>query len=308
MNSVWVTSWLCGLVATLGCGSVGNSGPIDARSDAPPDAPAVCAPDGAFDPPVLVPGFGTGVVEAAAHFSPDELNMYFAANYPDSAGAFDLYLASRSKITDPFGKPANLTVLNTTASDADPSVGVDELTVVFYSNRVANEGLHIYVATRSSPLAQFGKPELLGGVAAPAVTSNDATPFLTADGQELWFSSDRGGNYDVWRASRAGAGFANPQAVLALNTANREILPVVSADRLTVYFTTERGAATQAEDIWFAHRATLADEFSAPRPVPSINTVANDHPSWLSPDNCRLYITSNVAGTDDLYVATRHPP
>lgn len=299
MKPLWVRSWLCGLGLALGCGSVASPGARDAMP--------VCDPDGAFDPPVLMPGFGTSVAEAAAHLSTDELTMYFAATYAGGLGAFDLYTAKRSRIEDPFGIPASLTALNTAAADADPSVSADELTVVFYSNRIANEGNHIYVATRSSPLAAFGAPAPLAGVAAPTVTDTDFTAFLSADGQELWFASNRGGNFDLWRAPRTGAGFASPEAVAALNTADLEIIPVLSADRLTVYFSTSRGAATQNQDIWIAHRATVTGEFSAPHPVEGVNTTGNDHPSWLSPDNCRLYLTSNVSTTDDLYVATRQP-
>ena len=306
MNSLCIRSWMCALGLTLGCGSVAGSGGHDAGSGAR-DAVPVCDPDGAFEPPVLMQGFGTSVSEAAAHLSPDELTMYFAATYAGGLGAFDLYTANRSRIDDPFGVPASLTALNSAAPDADPSVSADGLTVVFYSKRNADEGNRIYIATRSSPLAPFGAPAPLAGVAAPTATNSDLTAFLTADGQELWFASDRAGNLDIWRAPRAGAGFTNPEAVAVLNTADVEIIPVLSADRLTVYVATSRGAATQNQDIWLAHRATVTSEFSAPHPAVGVNTAGNDHPSWLSPDNCRLYLTSNVAASDDLYVATRRP-
>lgn len=303
MKPLWERSWLCGLSLALGCGSVAS-----ARDAMPaPDAKPVCDPDGAFDPPVLQQGFGTGAAEAAARLSPDELTMYFAANYADTLGLFDLYSVSRGRVDEPFGKATNLTVLNSPATDADPSVSGDGLTLVFYSNRVENQGLRLYVATRSSPLAAFGAPAPLGGVAAPTMTNNDFTAFVSADGQELWFSSDRAGNFDLWRAPRVGTSFANPEAVAALNTGEIEIIPVLSADRLTVYFSTNRANVTQGQDIWIAHRTSVTGEFSAPHPVEGVNTMGNDHPSWLSPDNCRLYLNTNLSGTDDLYVATRQP-
>jgi hypothetical protein len=57
--------------------------------------------------------------------------------------------------------------------------------------------------------------------------------------------------------------------------------------------------------IYVATRPTTATAFGAPTIVPNVNTDADDGPSWISPNGCRLYLSSDVAGTNDIYVATR---
>lgn len=54
-----------------------------------------------------------------------------------------------------------------------------------------------------------------------------------------------------------------------------------------------------------ATRATPGGTFGPATLVPNVNTSADDGPSWISPDGCRLYISGNVRGNNDIYVATR---
>ena len=58
---------------------------------------------------------------------------------------------------------------------------------------------------------------------------------LRADGQELWFNSDRGqpGVPDIFRAAGSGATFAAPVSVTELNTAYKDFHPTLSSDALT---------------------------------------------------------------------------
>jgi len=39
--------------------------------------------------------------------------------------------------------------------------------------------------------------------------------------------------------------------------------------------------------------------------VENVNSAGDDGPSWLSPDGCRMYISSDRAGTNDVFVAQR---
>jgi len=292
------------VVGLAGCGKVAAQQPSDAAADAAPDAALVCDPTAPLGPPMLLPGFAsTTANEFGARLSPDELTIYVVANVPGGKGGHDLYMAQRSSLHEPFGALMPLTALNSTAEEYDPSVSADGLTLVFASNRVTGEGFHLYVSTRRSTLSVFEQPSLLSGVAAPTATNNDLEPFLTADGKELWFASDRSSNYDLYRAAWIGSGFANPQVVGELNTSANELDPTLSADRLTVYFS----RAGQSIDIWTAHRTTVVDGFPTPTPVPVLDTTADDRPNWLSPDNCRLYLMSTITTTWDVYIATRQP-
>ena len=70
--------------------------------------------------------------------------------------------------------------------------------------------------------------------------SSDA--FLTEDGLELYFASDRSGNPDIYRARRGALDqpFAEPEP-LDIDTAAEERDPWLSPDKNTLYFSSNRG-------------------------------------------------------------------
>jgi len=150
----------------------------------------------------------------------------------------------------------------------------------------------------------------MAGVHSPVATDDDLQPFLTADGEELWFLSGRTGNREIFRAQRAGAGFGNPVLVPELSSPSTEQHVMLSADRLTVYFSSNRAGAgtTGGFDVYRAHRSSVGDGFGPPVPVRELNTASDDSARWRSPDNCRLYMHAKVGGAFKLFVATRHPP
>jgi WD40-like Beta Propeller Repeat len=290
------------IVVLSSCGNVESM--RDAASGTPPEVPLdaarTCDPAGRFDTPVPVAGLANG---RTAQFSPDELTVYFMCVIGGSTTE-DICQARRATITDGFGTPSKLGVSSDGAQDFAPTISADELTLIFASDRATN--YRLWVATRSSTLADFVAPGLLAGVASTAVTDVDSQPFLTADGEELWFGSNRPGGNGIWHASRAGSGFATPVAVPQLPGE----FPVLSYDRLTIYYAAppSGGGINSQNDIWVAHRSTINDGFPAATPVTELNTTSAEGATWLSRDNCRLYIESNSSGSSyGIYVAVRQP-
>jgi Tol biopolymer transport system component len=191
-------------------------------------------------------------------------------------------------------------------------VSSDGLTLWFSSDRVAGQGSHIYVATRASTLAAFTGASLAATVNAADPTVSDIQPFVTADSGELWFSSTRTptqGSRDIWYARRTAGGLAAPATDTALNSASFDGVPTLSADRLTVFFDSNRtGTGVKGGfDIWIAHRATADGAFSAPTLVAEVNTTGNDVAGWISDDSCRLYLRNDSSSTTQIFVATRQP-
>jgi hypothetical protein len=56
-----------------------------------------------------------------------------------------------------------------------------------------------------------------------------------------------------------------------------------------------------------ATRATTSDNFGALTPSHELDSAEGEYPTWLSPDQCRLYLTRNVGGQTDIFVASRSP-
>ena len=80
----------------------------------------------------------------------DGLSLYFDSDRPGGFGDLDLYVATRTSTTEPFGNARNLSEsLNTRYRDAGSILSRDELTMYFQSERRGGfGGRDIYVATR----------------------------------------------------------------------------------------------------------------------------------------------------------------
>ncbi|MGE5181709.1 MAG: hypothetical protein ACM31C_06590 [Acidobacteriota bacterium] len=283
--------------------------PVDGPSI---DAATICDPTGTFDAPVPLTGYATALAEGTTRLSPDELTMYISGRFQgEPATDVNIYVATRASKTDNFGSPTQLANINSTANDWDPTVTSDGRMIVYGTTRTSGDATDLYVATRTSTAADFGTPGLLANV--NSLPDDDVQPFITADGQELWFASGRSGGaggHDIYRSAMSGGAFGAPIRVPELSTASDEWMPILSADKLTIYFgTNAAGTNTKGSiDIWTSHRATVTDAWPTPAPVPELNSTGIDTPAWLSADNCRLYFWSTGADPiGNVYVAVRHP-
>jgi hypothetical protein len=72
-----------------------------------------------------------------------------------------------------------------------------------------------------------------------------------------------------------------------------------------LYFRSNRPALIGGENIYMTTRTTAAATFGAPTLVENVNGPTDDGASALSADGCRMYISSDRAGTNDIYVAAR---
>ena len=140
----------------------------------------------------------------------------------------------------------------------------------------------------------------------------DRHPKISPDGLELYFDSDRtGGAKDMFVAIREDPDlpFGEVRPLDELNTADDEAAGHISADGLTLYFSS-RGLGGEGEnDLWLARREDRRDPFGAAENLgPGVNTEFSDSSPSLSVDGLELYFQSRRpggAGLLDLYVATR---
>jgi hypothetical protein len=258
----------------------GDAGPEESRGDAGP-----CVGDETFDPPVLVGGINTqGVIDRAAHLSPDQKTIYFASTRASTSGSglIDrVYFASRSSATDTFSAA---TILLSDGKNWDnPSVTGDEKTLFVNASRgLAAGSENVQITSRSDPSALFDTPGPVQNVAGP---SGSWQPYITPDGSALYYVT--GGTIAV--AAKQANGF--PLSILALPTPSgwSYANPVVSADELTLYFSAHEGQADRG--IQVARRKAKPDAFGPPAPVTELNTILPAQPDWISPDKCTLYLT-----------------
>jgi Tol biopolymer transport system component len=299
MRKIQLKTAVTMLVGLAACGEVQSVAPPDSKSGEPA---AGCDDLAPFGPPTPIAGLSTAGIEDTPRLSDDELTVYFDGRLGTDAN-LNIYVAKRGRVTDGFGAPVRLdTVSDTTFDDWHPSISRDGLEIFLESSKDGTS--HVYVATRTTALAAFSAPSV-----ADRVNGGDAfQPFLTADGTELWFTSTRPGGLgqtDIFHAIKAGEVLDAPIAEVELSSAAWESTPMLSADKLTVYFSSDRPGGAGMVDIWRSHRTSVQDGFPAPKVVPELSSSANEFPGWLSPDNCRIYLTSSRSGNPDIYMATR---
>lgn len=128
--------------------------------------------------------------------SHDGTTLYLVAEDPfDSDIYFSTYSRNRWSKPEEMDKPINSKSMETHAS-----ISADGNTLYFTSNRKGGEGdLDIYKSTLDSK-GKWGKPVSLG----PSVNTlfNEDTPFISADGNTLFFSSeghDGMGGFDIYK-------------------------------------------------------------------------------------------------------------
>lgn len=110
---------------------------------------------------------------------------------------------------------------------------------------------------------RFGVPRPLDDINDPVAKDQD--PTLTEDELEIFFFSDRGGNSDLWRATRTStdAAWEAPTAVTELNSGDIEQGPAVSRDGLRLWFSSSRDPV----GVFVAARPSRTEPFGAPEPI-----------------------------------------
>ena len=144
--------------------------------------------------------------ETCPAVSADGLELYFSSGTrPGGSGKKDIWLSTRPSVEEPWGEPANLgSVVNTVYMDDYIWLSPDGLLLVFDSDRPGGfGGYDLWITRRASRGEPWTIPVNLGsGVNGPGL---EALGALSADGQMLYFCSDRpgglgGGWGDTWQA------------------------------------------------------------------------------------------------------------
>lgn len=108
--------------------------------------------------------------EGCLSLSADGLELYTISDRAGGSGGWDLWVARRETLNDPWQVPVNLgPTINTSAMENFPCLSADGLCLFFASNRSGGSGgLDLYMARRSTASAPWGTPVNLG----PSINSS----------------------------------------------------------------------------------------------------------------------------------------
>ncbi|MHC4243258.1 MAG: LamG-like jellyroll fold domain-containing protein [Planctomycetota bacterium] len=213
-----------------------------------------------------------------------------------------------------FGTPIPVPNVNSSASDENPTISADGLSLYYCSLRPGGYGNYdLLVVTRATTHDDWGIPVNLG----PTVnsSSHDYSPDVSADGLRLYFASDRPGGYgshDLWVTSRATTkdDWGAPVNLgSTVNNSTGEGCPAISTDDLELYFWSDRPGGSGNTELWTATRATTEDEWSTPVNLGrTVNSSAGEECSDILADGLSLFFVSGRSGGSgnrDLWVTTR---
>jgi Tol biopolymer transport system component len=244
-------------------------------------------------------------------FSYDGLEIYIdSVARPGGYGAQDLWVSRRASIDDDWGPPENLgPVVNGSNQDAYSSISADGLTLCFNSDRPGGYGkFDIWVTTRPTRNDPWGPPVNAGPKVNTA--STDACPWISADGLELYFQSNRPGGYgalDIYvtkRPTRDGPWGDPVNLGPQVNTAYSDTEFSTSPDGLSLWLTSSRPDGYGNGDIWITRRRTRNDPWElAVNAGPKVNGSRADGVPRISPDGNTLYFCSDRSGNWQNYEA-----
>ena len=261
----------------------------------------------------LGPTINTSSHEAYAFISADGLSLWFS-RMPNSLNERpEILVATRATKDDPWGTPVSLGLWG------DPAFTYESIRVV--PGLTSGDGLEVYFSDirpggygsfdlwmmkRETVESGWGPPINLG----PVVNSSyqEASPTISSDGLELYFSgyastNNRPAGYggaDLWvtrRATRNGPWGWPVNLGPTVNSASADIFPIISANDLSLFFSSQRPGGYGQWDMYMINRGSLSEQWGQPVNLgPLINSPGSEDAVWMSADGSTLFFNSDRPG------------
>lgn len=235
----------------------------------------------------------------------DELQLCLTSKRAGGQGGSDVWCAVRGDKAEPFGQLEPLTLVNADGFDSSAALSLDGLSLwVGTEKEDTLGGLDIFVSVRSARDQSWGEPQRVTELSS----EEDDIPRPCALGDTVMpLGSRRGGDgYQTYLAERPSRDedFGEPLPIDSLKIDGVEIVDgFLTEDGRTLLFSLIDSESEDPSDIYYSHRATLDDTFSAPRSIRGVNSSGDDRDPWLSLDGKRLYFSSDRSGDFEIWMA-----
>ena len=203
------------------------------------------------------------------------------------------------------GAPQKLSApVNTNRIDESPVILPGGNAMLFSSNRSGTSRL--WQVTRSQADAPWGSAAQIGEIENTVRGSS-----VSSDGLELYFA-EGWRPFDpssIWVSTRESvdAPWGEPEKLgRAINSSGGADGPVISTDRLSLYFSSNRPGGYGGTDLYVSRRTNVNDDWGEPKNLgPEVNSDRHDWANGLAQDGRTLFFTSFRSGWLGVHVATR---
>jgi hypothetical protein len=276
----------CVAATTPGDGGV-DVPDVDAPIDAPIDSSSArCNTSAAFQTPTLVASVNSALGVFSISMTSDETIAVFTGS--DNGSDYVPRIATRATPMDNFSTPTSggnvAAITGGTGNESFPSISPDGLAIYFARANPATFTSAVYFSERAAVTDAF---PVGAALQVDSASLNDVGAlYMSNSGQTLYWRDDidfklrsaaKGGTNGAFFVKRVESTMSLGAGVFAL-----------SADELTLYYGTS--------EILVSTRASKQAQFGAGTAVTQVNSAQSDSASFLTSDNCILYLATQRAG------------
>jgi Tol biopolymer transport system component len=250
------------------------------------------------------PALNTPAIDGCASHSADGLTIVFNSN---RAGTHDIYMATRSSLSEGFGAPVRLPApVNTdTLTESCPTLAGNRL---YFSSTRDDPAGDIVV----SRLGQSGwsTPENLGSNINRAGWLDEAADFYKDDeGRDVMVFSSRQPHDNGGKIYESVGGSPRRLVHGGPNSSAQDNRPSITSDGLTIFFDSTRTGTLGGPDLYYATRSSASEPFEPAIHLRQLSSPGFDARPFISEDGSFLTFSSNRSGSEspapDLWFAAR---
>jgi Tol biopolymer transport system component len=296
------------VIALTACTAADPTGSSEAAAASPsgraspPESPASAEPSriAPTTEPLAEGVISTDDEEYRVSFTADGLRAYFARSSAFFPQARQATIYESARVDGTWTEPV-VVAFSGTHPDIDPWVAPGGQSLYFSSIRpTGGESRGDAELFRVDRVGEgWSEPVHLAALGSP---SDELGATVAGDGT-IVFASDRpggSGGWDLYAASPADEGYAEPEPIRELNSAVWEFNPAIDAAGETLVFTSiGRDGGPGLGDLFVATRS--GSGWSEARPL-AVNTSADEYHPSLAPDGRTLYFVRRTTQGDLLSV------
>lgn len=258
-------------------------------------------------PELMAPEMNALPLEYFPSMTADGEQFFFTGRKGNNDASDDEDLYTCRKINCKWSLPKPLSnLINTESNEGTATFSADGRTMVFAASyqTSARSGCDLYTSQKIGE--DWQKPQFLANVNSP---NWDSQPSLSADGNALYFASDRPGGhgkYDIWVSRRQPDGQFGAAVNLGptINTAESEFGPCIHANGSSLLFSSSGHLGFGGQDLFISQLKPKTEAWGFPLNLGyPINTHLSETSIFVTADGKQAFINKEDNGNGTNYTS-----